>query len=89
MKTAEEWANEKFSFGADTKYDFIEEVLKQIQLDAFKAGERFAAEIGYKEATVNVNPQSTSIAVILVLSTAGIAKKAILTDANNRTEIPR
>ena len=44
MKTAEEWANQGFSFGADTKTDFVE-LLKSIQLDARIAGLREAAEI--------------------------------------------
>lgn len=44
MKTAEDWANEKFSFGADTKTDFIG-LIKQIQLDAMKEGMRRAAMI--------------------------------------------
>jgi len=44
VKTAEEWANQGFSFGADTKTDFVE-LLKSIQLDARIAGLREAAEL--------------------------------------------
>jgi len=66
MKTAEEWANEKFSFGADTKHDFIEEVIKQIQLDAYRAGGLAAAGmcIGYKNHGDTHPPIETRRAIL-------------------------
>jgi len=69
MKTAEEWAN-----WHDNRLPAEE--IKQIQLDAFKAGERFAAELVRREAKSSIR-----------LSLSNLAE-AILTDANNRTTLP-
>ncbi len=85
MKTAKEWLHTLASASSVELDDWrlIDvEYVKQIQLDAMKE----VADIGYTAATANVNPQSTSTAVMLVLSTAGIAKKAILDYADKRTQ---
>jgi hypothetical protein len=66
----------------DSKIDW----LKRQQLDAFKAGERFAAELigdvsilqdyGFVQPFKDTGHEHFSV------------KQAILTDANNRTELP-
>ena len=52
------------------------EDIKQIQLDSFKAGERFAAGIADKAYGYTGHNGNS------------IASDAILTDANNRTKLP-
>ena len=91
MKTAEEWANETGEtvmldcFAGDRNAQPGEptiKLIKQIQLDAFKAGEMFAAEIASKVETNNVESD------LMCKMHLGDCPSAILTDANNRTELP-
>jgi len=75
MKTAEEWVKECWQCKVVPE---LHSTIKQIQLDAFKAGERFAAEyIGPKPLHTMTEYQDRTY-----------YSEAILTDAQQRTEIP-
>jgi hypothetical protein len=68
MKTAEEWMKE---FGGTI---YAKQAIAIIQLDAFKAGEKFAAEIARANIATGTIAQKYQI------------EQAILTDAEARTE---
>lgn len=75
MKTFQELVNENggcYVEGQATMTMITEARYKQIQLDSFKAGEKFAAELVEQNSFRGGDAH----------------KKAILTDANNRTELP-
>lgn len=80
MKTWKEFCNEERPFvqrdeqGKANAIIITETEYKQIQLDDFKAGERFAANI-------NTGQNASDGEVIKY-------RQAILTDANNRTTLP-
>ena len=90
MKTAEEFAVYLDAFGKGQWLDRktikqitkeIKERDKQIQLDAFKAGERFAAGIVEQRRNCYAKVESG-------WHYSDLDRKAILTDANNRQSLP-
>lgn len=85
MKTAEEWCEEVSikCFVKDKMFaSLVLDDIKQIQLDGFKAGERFAAEMVWEG---NNLPDPDGLCGVV---TRKSMKEAILTDANNRTTLP-
>ena len=81
MKTWNEFCKSEMPIGTKKPEwaGINETIYKQIQLDAFKAGERFAAEI--VKNMYHHPHQTMSICPMDIV-------EAILTDANNRTELP-
>ena len=85
MKTAKEWKQiwkaDKEVISNETFEQRLTRRIEDIQLDAFKAGERFAAEYLVKcspclhDECDKCNQNKSNA-------------KALLTDANNRTELP-
>lgn len=62
----------------------INQIFQSGKKEGWKDGAKDAAEIGYKESTANANPHSRSTGTMLLLSTAGIYRKAILTAIKNK-----
>ena len=80
MKTAEEWI--QIYNRLDNKNPRMNGWIQQIQLDAFKAGERFAADL------IGSHKHQQNIDTMGALEFRSSFQQAILTDANNRTELP-
>lgn len=80
MITSEQWRKALPMFsGLKWTPETVEENISKIQLDAYNQGVRDSADSGYEEATLGLNPNSTSIGTTTAYRIANAFRKKILT----------